>query len=265
MPFCLRTRFLYSRHIFSMAKPKSDKSFAATARYSRQELVLGKAAQRKIRSLAVGIVGLGGIGTVSATLCAQLGVRRLVIADMDAVDASNLGRQWLYSEKDVGKLKAEVAEKRLKEINPDCEVRHYAGLVDGKNIKEIFSSCDAILDCTDNYEARAAIDGYCRRSGKTWVYSGAAGTGAMAKLVMPDSKPFSKWANKPGDKFSCAQVGVLNTSCAVAAAMQIQLMIEWASGKKENAGIAHYYDAGTFEAGSDVESRKKMRGGKRGP
>ncbi len=202
------------------------------ARYSRQTLAVGKASQQKIRSLSLGIIGLGGIGGFSAVLCAQMGVKRIVAADMDVVDASNLGRQILYSHEDLGKLKAEVAKGKLEKINLDVKIDTFAEIIDSENIGKFFKPCGTILDCTDNYETRVAIDEYCRKRKIPWIYAGAIGTEAMARLVLPTGKSFAQWAKKPTGKFTCAQVGVVNAACGMAAAMQIGKMVAFANGKK---------------------------------
>ena len=201
------------------------------ARYSRQTLAVGKATQKKIRLLSVGIVGLGGIAGYSATLCAQMGVKKIVAVDMDVVDMSNLGRQLLYSQEDIGKLKTEVAKRRLEKINPDVGIETFTEMIDSESIGKIFKTCGIILDCTDNYETRVAIDDYCRKRKIPWIYAGAIGTEAMAKLVLPSGKPFEQWAKKPTGKFTCAQVGVVNAACAMASAMQVGKMVAFVKGR----------------------------------
>lgn len=223
---------------------KANSKFVSSARYSRQTLALGKAGQEKVRALAIGIAGLGGVGGTAALLCAQLGVRKLVVADFDCVDASNLGRQALYCEKDLGKQKAKIAKAALCRINPKVKIDAHVEFIDEKSAAKIFKDCQIILDCTDNQQARKAVSAYCAKAKKPLVYAGAIGTEAMAALVLPKgAAAFEKMiAKECGEAATCKTVGVLNTACAFAAAMQVQLMIGWATGKKAGEKLV-YFDA----------------------
>ncbi len=105
-----------------------------TERYSRQELILGKKKQKKLENSVIAIVGIGALGTVAAELLTRAGVGKLILIDRDIVEESNLQRQVLFTEKDVGKSKANVAKEKLKEINSLVKLESYALHLNSENI-----------------------------------------------------------------------------------------------------------------------------------
>ena len=143
------------------------------ARYSRHLIMpeVGLEGQGKLKQASVLIVGAGGLGTPSATYLAAAGVGRIGILDYDVIEKSNLHRQVLYSEADVGKSKAEVARKRLLEINPNVSVEVHKVRLDSSNALEIFGAYDIILDGTDNFPTRYLVNDACVLLGKPNVYA----------------------------------------------------------------------------------------------
>ncbi|HUK75860.1 MAG TPA: ThiF family adenylyltransferase, partial [Nitrososphaerales archaeon] len=143
------------------------------ARYSRHLIMpeVGLEGQGKLKSASVLIIGAGGLGTPSATYLAAAGVGRIGIVDFDVIEKSNLHRQVLYSEQDVGKSKAEVAKKRLLEINPNITVDVHMVRLDSSNALEIFKGYDIILDGTDNFPTRYLVNDACVLLGKPNVYA----------------------------------------------------------------------------------------------
>ncbi|MGH9917545.1 MAG: ThiF family adenylyltransferase, partial [Nitrososphaerales archaeon] len=143
------------------------------ARYSRHLIMpeVGLEGQAKLKSASVLIIGAGGLGTPSATYLAAAGVGRIGIVDFDVIERSNLHRQVLYSEQDVGKSKADVARKRLLEINPNVSVEVHKVRLDSSNALEILGAYDIILDGTDNFPTRYLVNDACVLLGKPNVYS----------------------------------------------------------------------------------------------
>lgn len=141
-------------------------------RYSRQTILeeIGLEGQKQLSDSRVLIVGVGGLGSAVATYLAGAGVGTLVLADPDTVSLSNLQRQIMYSECEIGLAKTTCAARRLRELNSDITVElHPEGLTENNAI-DIISNCDIVVDCTDNYPARYLIDRVCAVAGKPWVY-----------------------------------------------------------------------------------------------
>lgn len=144
-------------------------------RYQRQELVLGKKAQEKLRSSTAAVFGLGGLGCAAATYLAAAGVNLLLI-DPDVVEESNLARQVLYVPGDIGKNKAEVASKRLSAQNPDVQITLQ------KEPHEF--RADVLVDCTDSNKTRFGLNQLARTEGVPYIYGACSGwTGAVATLL----------------------------------------------------------------------------------
>ena len=207
------------------------------ARYSRHLIMpeVGLEGQAKLKSASVLIVGAGGLGTPSATYLAAAGVGRIGIVDFDVIEKSNLHRQVLYSEQDVGKSKAEVARKRLLEINPNVSVEVHKVRLDSSNALEIFGAYDLILDGTDNFPTRYLVNDACVLLGKPNVYASIfrfegqasvfyAREGPCYRCLYPEPPP-------PGLVPSCAEGGVLGVLPGIMGSIQAAETIDLILGK----------------------------------
>ena len=132
-------------------------------RFEKQIILkkIGLAGQKKISSANVLIIGMGGLGCPLLTYLAASGVGKIGIVDFDKVEISNLNRQTLFNEKDIGKYKVEQAKKAIHKINKKIKIIIFKKKLTFKNIKKIFNSYDIICDGTDNYNTRYLINDYC--------------------------------------------------------------------------------------------------------
>ena len=148
---------------------------AQLLRYSRHILLdeFGVEAQQRLLSSHALVVGAGGLGCPAALYLAASGVGRITIADGDKVDATNLQRQILYRDASVGYPKAETARTALKAVNPEVEVVALGERLDGARLAALVGSADVVLDCTDNFATRHALNRACVKHSKPLV-SGAA-------------------------------------------------------------------------------------------
>lgn len=147
-----------------------------SGRYSRQTMLpeIGPEGQERLCSARVLIVGLGGLGAPVATYLAGAGVGHIALCDPDTVSLSNLQRQTLYAEADLGKPKAECALRRLRELNGEIELAAVPEGITPGNARRLVAGCDLVVDCTDNFATRYLIDDTCAAVGRPWVY-GAIG------------------------------------------------------------------------------------------
>ena len=144
-------------------------------RYSRH-LVLpdfGAAGQERLGRSTALLVGLGGLGSPAALYLAAAGVGRLLLNDFDRVDLSNLQRQVLYRETDLGKPKTATAAAALTALNPGCQLETLEGRLDQDGLAAVIARADVVLDGSDNFGTRFAINAVCVAAGKPLV-SGAA-------------------------------------------------------------------------------------------
>ena len=144
-------------------------------RYSRHILLdeLGPDAQQKFATAHVVLVGMGGLGTPAAQFLAAAGVGTLTLCDADHVDLTNLQRQVLYATPDVGKAKVDAAAARIAAINPEVQVRRVPARVGPAELGPLAADADVVLDCSDNFSTRHAVNRACVAAA-TPLVSGAA-------------------------------------------------------------------------------------------
>ncbi|MBK7947824.1 MAG: molybdopterin-synthase adenylyltransferase MoeB [Deltaproteobacteria bacterium] len=185
------------------------------ARYRRHLTLpeLGLAGQQRLLAGSVLLVGAGGLGCPAALYLAAAGVGRIGLVDDDTVSASNLQRQILYSTRDIGRSKLEVAGERLSALNPDLRIDLHATRLDSTNALALFSDYDVIVDGTDNFPTRYLTNDACVLLGKPNVYGSIfrfegqasvfdARRGPCYRCLYPEPPP-------PGAVPSCAEGGVL--------------------------------------------------------
>ncbi|WP_436515186.1 molybdopterin-synthase adenylyltransferase MoeB [Ekhidna sp. To15] len=141
------------------------------SRYNRQIKLteVGQEGQAKLQNAKVLIVGAGGLGCPAALYLAAAGVGTIGLIDHDLVDETNLHRQILFTEKDIGRPKAEAAKEALEQRNSDIAIRSYAHPLNLENVLELFADYDLILDGTDNFQTKYLINDGCIKAGKPFI------------------------------------------------------------------------------------------------
>ncbi|PWS26027.1 molybdopterin biosynthesis protein [Pedobacter yonginense] len=148
-----------------------------TERYNRQLILkgFGETAQQKLADAKVLIIGVGGLGCPALQYLVASGIGKIGMVDGDRVSLSNLHRQILFTTADVGKLKVEVASKRLNELNPQIGIEAYPNFITQTNALQIFSQYDLIIDGTDNFESRYLINDACALLQKPLIFAAVSG------------------------------------------------------------------------------------------
>lgn len=161
------------------------------ARYERQIVIpaVGEAGQRKIKTAKIFIAGAGGLGSISSYYLAAAGVGELVIVDGDMVEVTNLNRQIIHTTADVGMPKVLSAKKKLEALNPHCAVRPLQITMNEKNILDLVGDCSIIVDATDNFEARRALNYASLRKNIPFIYGGVREFNGMITTFMPGKTP----------------------------------------------------------------------------
>ena len=146
-------------------------------RYDRQIILpeIGEEGQNKLQKAKVLIVGVGGLGSPIALYLAGAGVGCLGLVDDDSVSISNLQRQVLYSEEELGKPKAVCAAQRLTSLNNEIETRYYSTRLTAENADRIIQEYDIVVDGCDNFDTRYLINDICIEQGKPYVYGAICG------------------------------------------------------------------------------------------
>ncbi|HVI31760.1 molybdopterin-synthase adenylyltransferase MoeB [Phenylobacterium sp.] len=230
-------------------------------RYARHLVLreVGGPGQQKLKGARCLIVGAGGLGAPVSMYLAAAGVGSIFLADPDTVDASNLQRQVIYTEDDVGLPKAEAAADRLHALNPHVFVAGYTGAFDAESADELVTDVDLVLDGTDDFATRFCVNAACVRHGKTLV-SGAIGrwTGQVGvfagrpcyRCLVPEIPPEAE---------TCVAVGVVGALAGVIGSMMALEAIKLITGAGEPlVGRLTLYDglAGesrTVRVGADPE------------
>ena len=195
-------------------------------RYSRHILLpqIDAEGQLKLLNSRVLLIGLGGLGSPIAMYLAAAGIGHLVISDFDSVELSNLQRQLLHGSGDVGRSKAESAADTLRGLNPDIGVTTCDRRLEGTALAEQVRLADLVIDASDNFTTRHALNEACVKAGKPLV-SGAAirmeGQIALFANNKPDS-PCYRCLYRDGEELqeSCSQNGVLAPLVGVIGSLQ---------------------------------------------
>jgi len=195
------------------------------ANYSRQIVLkdIGEAGQRKIRSARVLLVGAGGLGVPAALYLAGAGVGVLGVIDPDVIDASNLHRQPIYTQGTLGQSKALVLKQHLNQLNSEVDVRAYVARADFKQLHELASGYDMVLDCSDNFTTRFVVNDVAKALGipavvaSVYQYEGQiqvlTPSGACLRCLWPE-------ATRDGLVGNCQEAGVLGPVPGVLGALQ---------------------------------------------
>jgi sulfur-carrier protein adenylyltransferase/sulfurtransferase len=186
-----------------------------TARYQRHLSLpgFGLAAQERLRTSSVLVVGAGGLGCPALLYLAAAGVGRITIVDPDSVELSNLQRQVLYGVEDQGLSKVEVAARRLRDLNPLVRVDPRRVRLQRANALDLVGSCDLVVDGSDNFATRYLVNDACVLEGRPFVYGAIQGfEGHVSVFNWKDGPTYRCLFPEPpvpGTVPNCAEAGVL--------------------------------------------------------
>lgn len=208
---------------------------AELMRYNRQILMpqWDIAAQEKIRAAKVLIIGMGGLGCPVSLYLASAGVGELWLADFDTVEESNLQRQVLFREEDIGYPKAQAAARQLAKVNPHVILKPFVRALDADSLPALVADVDLVLDCTDNFSTRDAVNRACVMAGKPLVSAAAIGmSGQLSVFHGQGDRPCYRCLYPEGDAGSatCSESGVLATVVGVMGTLQAHEALKCLSG-----------------------------------
>jgi sulfur-carrier protein adenylyltransferase/sulfurtransferase len=182
--------------------------------YSRQIALkeVGPVGQSKLRAARVLVVGCGGLGVPVISYLAGAGIGRLGLVDSDRLEASNLHRQTMYALAEVGELKADLAAKRVKALNPDVDTRIHAVRLDATNAADLVAQYDLVIDCTDNFSTKFLLNDICVQKSVPAIFSSVYQYEGQIQVVRPDGPCLRCiWpaATRDGIVGNCSEAGVL--------------------------------------------------------
>lgn len=203
-----------------LVEPADELTVDEVRRYSRHIIIpeVGMAGQKRLKNARVLCVGAGGLGSPALMYLAAAGVGTLGIVEFDIVDESNLQRQIIHGQSDVGRPKAESARDSVLEINPYVNVVVHNERLDNSNVLEIFAQYDLIVDGTDNFATRYMVNDACVLLGKPYVWGSIYRFEGQASVFWaehgPQYRDLYPEPPPPGMVPSCAEGGVLGVLCA---------------------------------------------------
>ena len=219
-----------------LVTPAAELTVDEVKRYSRHLIIpeVGMTGQKRLKNARVLVVGAGGLGSPALLYLAAAGVGTLGIVDFDVVDESNLQRQVIHGQSDVGRPKAESARDSIREINPYVTVVLHPERLDSDNAMGIFAQYDLIVDGTDNFATRYLVNDACVLLGKPYVWGSIYRFDGQASVFWAEHGPCYRCLYPepppPGMVPSCAEGGVLGVLCASIGSIQVNEAIKIITG-----------------------------------
>src|SRR5690348_15278949 len=233
-----------------LVEPAAELSKDEVARYSRHLIIpdVGMSGQKRLKNARVLCVGAGGLGSPALMYLAAAGVGTLGIVEFDTVDESNLQRQIIHGQSDIGRPKAESARDSVLEINPYVNVVVHNEALDNDNVMDIFRQYDLIVDGTDNFATRYMVNDAAVLLGKPYIWGSIYRFDGQASVFWAEHGPCYRCLYPepppPGMVPSCAEGGVLGVLCASIGAIQVNEAIKLLTGIDEPlVGRLIVYDA----------------------
>lgn len=205
-------------------------------RYSRHIMLpqLDLKGQQKLLAASVLLVGVGGLGSAAAMYLAAAGVGRLLLNDHDQVDISNLQRQIIHSQADIGRNKVDSAKDRLLQINPDISVLTYNNKLNHAELATLIASVDVVVDGSDNFATRFAVNQACVVAGKPLVSGAAIRMEGQVSVFHPSAGhlPCYRCLYQDGAEISetCSETGILAPVVGIIGAIQATETIKLLTG-----------------------------------
>jgi molybdopterin/thiamine biosynthesis adenylyltransferase len=208
-------------------------------RYSRQIMIpdLGGKAQIRLRQARVLVVGAGALGSPAAFYLAAAGIGTLALVDPDRVELSNLQRQILHSTADMTRKKVDSARDKLTQLNPEVEVLVYPTRLGEDNAAELFSSCDFVIDGSDNFDTKFLVNDTAVKMAIPYSHAGIVRLQGQTMTVLPRRSAcyrcFFKEPPPPEEILSCQQAGILGSVAGTIGSIQATEAIKYLAGFEE--------------------------------
>jgi molybdopterin/thiamine biosynthesis adenylyltransferase/rhodanese-related sulfurtransferase len=233
-----------------LVEPAESLSVDEVRRYSRHLIIpdVGMTGQKRLKNAKVLCVGAGGLGSPALMYLAAAGVGTLGIVEFDTVDESNLQRQIIHGQSDIGRSKAESARDSVLEINPYVTMNLHELRLDSSNVMELFAQYDLIVDGTDNFATRYLVNDACVLLNKPYVWGSIYRFDGQASVFWAEHGPCYRCLYPepppPGMVPSCAEGGVLGVLCASIGSIQVTEAIKLITGIGDSLiGRLMVYDA----------------------
>lgn len=236
----------------------SELSSKDLERYSRQVMLeeIGYEGQLKLKKAKVCVVGIGGLGNPISTRLVAMGIGKIRIVDRDIIELSNLHRQTMFDESDIGQVKVEVAAKKLKKMNSDVEIEALPVSVNDYTALDIVEGCDVVIDALDSVNARYSLNKACVQKNIPFVTGAAVGISGQAFTILPNQTACYHCIFPALDENSmptCSTEGVHPSILSIIGGIEVAEAVKIITGRQPSlANKLLYVDLDNLEFNSNI-------------
>lgn len=206
----------------------ADARAGESTRYERQIRVVEEEGQQRLKSAKVTIAGAGGLGSVSAAYLTVAGVGRIRVVDNDVVELSNLNRQILHWDRDIGRQKVESFEEKLSQMNPEVEVAVVSDKIVADNVAEIVRGSDVIVDAMDNFQTRYLLNRVALERRIPFFHAGVYGLEGQVTTIVPGETACLRCIFPEAP--AAETFPVIGTTCGVIGCIQATEVVKYIAG-----------------------------------
>jgi molybdopterin/thiamine biosynthesis adenylyltransferase len=211
---------------------------------------IGTAGQQRIRDAHVALIGVGGLGCAAAQYLVSSGIGKLTLCDFDTVAESNLSRQILYRSADAGRAKVEAATDSLRNLNPECDLQSVARRMTDKDMQALFPFCDLVIDASDNYGTRLAVNRSCLALKTPWIMASCIRMEGQIMLLRPDLPETAcyrcAYGKAPDTLEDCPGAGIFAPVAGIAGTSAAHFALAYLAGLQPPAGL-QLFDAANWQ------------------
>jgi len=211
---------------------------------------IGTAGQQRICDAHVALIGIGGLGCAAAQYLVSSGIGKLTLCDFDTVTESNLSRQILYRSADLGRSKVEAATESLQKLNPETELQSVARRMTDKDMQALFPACDLVIDASDNYGTRLAVNRNCLALRVPWIMASCIRMEGQIMFLRPDlpEQPCYRCAygEAPDTLEDCPGAGIFAPVAGITGASAAYFALALMAGSPPPADL-HLFDATNWQ------------------
>lgn len=216
----------------TMGRLQKEPGLLYPARYDRNVGTVSKQEQALLQEKSVCVIGCGGLGGGVIEGLARLGVGRLTIVDGDVFDASNLNRQVLSNEENIGEGKAAEGVRQMKQINSQVEICPLHTMLDAQNCRDIIRNHDVVADALDNVQSRLILEDACEKEGIPLVHGAIAGWNGQVAVVRPNDRLLHIIYQNLEDRGAEVETGNPSFTPAVVSGIQVAEVLKLLLGKE---------------------------------
>jgi adenylyltransferase/sulfurtransferase len=210
---------------------------------------IGASGQQRIRGAHVALIGVGGLGCAAAQYLVSSGIGKLTLCDFDTVGESNLSRQILYRASDLSRAKVEAATEALNSLNPDTETQSVAKRLTDEDMHALFPSCDLVIDTSDNYGTRLAVNRTCLALKTPWIMASCIRMEGQIMFMRPDLPEQAcyrcAYGEAPDTLEDCPGAGIFAPVAGIVGSSAAHFALTYLAGMQPPAGL-HLFDAANW-------------------